>query len=101
METSLRFEGLSEIFLELNGVIKAPIDVTPALPTNSMDLEGGRIAEIKLWLKENAEKMGVTHWVSIDDLNMSEGLTNFVHCKRFNEGIKQTGLADKILKFLE
>mgnify|MGYP002360174241 FL=1 len=93
-------KALSEIFLELNGVIKAPIDVTPALPTNSMDLEGGRVAEIKLWLKENAEKMGVTHWVSVDDLNMSEGLTNFVHCKRFNEGIKQTGLADKIVKFL-
>jgi len=94
-------KALTEIFLEFNGVIKAPIDVTPALPTNAMDLEGGRVNEIKLWLKNNAEKMNVTHWVSIDDLNMTEGLTNFVHCKRFNEGIKQCGIKDKIVKFLK
>jgi hypothetical protein len=30
------------------------------------------------------------------------GLENFVHCKRPNlEGIKQSGIKEKILKFLE
>lgn len=96
---------LTEIFLEFNGVIKAPIDVTPALPTNAMYLESGRVAEIKLWLKDNAEKLNVTHWVAVDDLEMAEtpikiGLSNFVWCPKFNEGIKQIGIKEKILKFL-
>jgi hypothetical protein len=30
------------------------------------------------------------------------GVDNFVHCKRpYNEGIKQSGIKEKILKFLE
>jgi len=93
-------DELKGIFLEFNGVIKAPFTVTPALPTNAMDLEGGRVKEINLWLKENAEKLNVTHWVAIDDMNMSEGLDNFVWCKKFNEGIKQLGIKEKIIKFL-
>jgi hypothetical protein len=67
------------------------------------------------WLNKHPE---VTHWVAIDDLDMSveylskhfshkdgldenPGLTNFVHTPMSNEGIKQSGVKDKILKFLE
>jgi hypothetical protein len=71
------------------------------------ELEHSRTVEIKEWLHDHPE---VTHWVAVDDLNMGKdgsswklwGLDNFVHCKRpHNEGIKQSGIKEKILKFLE
>lgn len=92
-------DQIKEIFLEFNGVIKAPFDTTPMLPTSGADLEGGRIGEINLWLKENKEKLNITNWVAIDDLKMFE-LENFVHCSKDNEGIKQCGIKEKVLKFL-
>jgi hypothetical protein len=106
------------------GVIKAPIDVTPNTEDiapdawsglrYSADLELERSIEIKHWLKHHPE---VTHWVAIEDLNMSTeylsqyfthaenleqlpGLSNFVLTPLRNEGIKQTGIKDKILKYL-
>jgi chorismate-pyruvate lyase len=78
-------------------------------------LELERSIEITDWLLKNPQ---VTHWVAVDDLNMSveylsqhfaakdpeddekPGLTNFVHTPQSNEGIKQSGVKDKILKFL-
>ena len=78
-----------------------------------MELE--RSIEILDWLEKHPE---VTNWVAVDDLNMSidylskhfthkdpdnnekPGLTNFVHTPRSNEGIKQSGVKEKILKFL-
>jgi hypothetical protein len=96
-------------YYEKQGIIKRPIDFT----TNTIDgdkvtwfrnwdLEGTRSVQIQEWLKEHPE---VTHWVAVDDLDMSKkdgwGLENFVHCKRpYNEGIKQSGLKEKIIKFL-
>ena len=68
--------------------------------------------EIKEWLKNHPE---VTHWVAVDDLNMgvhmektawgesydrSWGLENFVWTPRTSEGIKQSGIKEKILKYL-
>ena len=53
-----------------------------------------------------ADADGITHWVAVDDLNMSPeynqgyGLKNFVLTPRSNEGIKQTGIKNKILKYL-
>lgn len=91
---------IKEIFIEFNDVIKTPFDMTAKLPTpNGSDLEGGRVGEINLWLKENKEKLGVTHWVAVDDLKMFD-LDNFVHCPKEMEGIKQTGIKEKIIKFL-
>lgn len=57
----------------------------------------------------------ITKWVAVDDLHMgiyvdagsygpyerSWGLSNFVWTPRNNEGIKQSGVKDKILKFLK
>lgn len=91
---------------EQYGVIKGPIDYTPTLEIEdfkNLEMNGKkgyedeRSIEIKKWLGLNPE---VTHWVAVDDLNMKEDLTNFVHTIRKNEGIKQTGIKDKILKFL-
>jgi hypothetical protein len=74
-----------------------------------------RSIEIQDWILRNPE---VTHWVAIDDLDMSvdflsehflnenpesdvkPGLTNFVHTPMSNEGIKQSGVKEKILKYL-
>lgn len=108
-------EELQEMFLNY-GVIKSPIDTTPNFLTyksklgfSKSDLEQNRISEIKSWLKSHSE---VTHWVAVDDLDLGErfgpvsgnsngGLKNFVLTTRPNtEGIKQSGIKEKILKFL-
>ena len=92
---------ITEIFTELNGVIKAPFDRTPfSKEYTAMNLEGGRMGEINMWLKENKEKLVITHWVAVDDLKMFD-LENFVHCPRVMEGIKQTGVKQKIINFLK
>jgi len=74
--------------------------------------EQERYFEIMRWLSHNPS---VTHWVAIDDLHMGKevtassygpftreewGLQNFVWTPRDWEGIKQSGIKDKILKFL-
>jgi hypothetical protein len=107
-------EQIQEMY-EIRG-IKKPIDLTPLftdlaakqlLPKDFVlpyfdRIEIERHLEILHWLKEHPE---VTHWVAVDDLDMKIqdgwGLTNFVHCQRpYNEGIKQSGIKDKIIKFL-
>ena len=102
---------MKEIFAH-NGVIKGPIGFTPSSKHYNADtLEWGRTDEIKMWLDHHAWKSDIK-WVAIDDLNMSidyadkvgnlaHGLENFVHCPRVMEGIKQTGVKEKILKFLQ
>lgn len=89
-------EQLQDMFKEY-GVIKSPIDVTPnVVLKNLQDLESNRVTEITNWLNNHPE---VTHWVAIDDLDLSK-LPNFVHTKKMKEGIKQSGIKEKIIKFL-
>ena len=108
-------EQLQEMFVKY-GVIKSPIDVTPSFLKyqskfgfSKDDLEQNRISEIKKWLSNNPQ---VTHWVAVDDLDLGEkfgpisgnsngGLTNFVHTPKSTQGIKQSGVKEKIIKFLE
>jgi hypothetical protein len=109
-------EELGEYY-EQQGIIKKPIAVTTNLGqctwyndqvwiwSPRWDLEMTRVIEITQFLHDNPE---VTHWVSIDDLNMGKngedwknwGLDNFVLTPLGNEGIKQSGIKNKILKFL-
>jgi hypothetical protein len=102
--------------------IKPPIDVTPFfsdlvksgdVSSNTVvphfsKLEFERHLEILNWLKLHPE---VTKWAVIDDLDMSKkfrpefsdtwGLDNFVLSARpYREGIKQSGLKEKIINFL-
>lgn len=101
---------LDAIF-KFNGVKKSPEFATLFLEDFDKEsaglfawkgwLERIRCLEIKHFLSEHPE---VTHWVAIDDLNMSNeflkpGLDNFVLTPRCSEGIKQTGLTKQILKF--
>lgn len=103
-------EQMRELY-KIRGVKKLPI----AFTRNDLDcelfmsikpekeLEFTRHLEIKDWLSFNPQ---VTNWVAVDDLDMSrdflypDGLMNFVHTPRPSEGIKQSGIKDKIVNFL-
>jgi hypothetical protein len=102
-------EELGDYYLS-QGIIKRPIGVTKFFddldinidnydPNYSLEIE--RHFEILDWLKDHPM---VTHWVSVDDLNMSNsgrnwGLTNFVLTPSSNQGLKQCGVKEKVLKF--
>ena len=117
-------EELGEYY-ESQGIIKKPIAVTDIFKDifpkewNAFrfraELELERSMEIGHWLENHPE---VTHWVAVDDLDMgpeflskyfshsededkNPGLTNFVLTPRSREGIKQSGVKEKILKFLK
>lgn len=117
-------EQLGEYYLS-QGISKKPIAVTELFkdifPSEwsqlrfRAELELERSMEIQNWLEQHPE---VTNWVAIDDLDMSieflsghfaakdgsdskPGLSNFVHTPRSNEGIKQSGIKEKIIKFLK
>ena len=111
-------------YYESQGIIKRPIAVTDQFKDvfpkewNAFrfraELELERSMEIGHWLENHPE---VTHWAAVDDLNMSAeflskyfskeesdknpGLTNFVLTPRSREGIKQSGVKEKIVKFLK
>ena len=117
-------EELGEYYLS-QGILKVPIATTPRTEDIApekwnilrfrADLELERSIEIQHYLETHPE---ITHWVSIDDLDMSvdflsnhfthkdgldekPGLTNFVHTPQQYEGIKQSGVKEKVLKFLQ
>jgi hypothetical protein len=107
-------DELKEMFTKY-GVVKEPIDATPNIPLEydknyytAEELAEYRVSEIKTWLKEHPE---VTQWVAVDDLPLGEtfgpisgnsngGLSNFVLTPKSSQGIKQSGIKEKILKFL-
>ena len=98
-------------YYEDQGICKSPIAVTPKLKDFDESaaalfewrgwLERARCLEIQEWLKRNE----IQRWVAVDDLNMSNeylqpGLEHFVLTPRSNEGIKQPGIANKIITIL-
>jgi hypothetical protein len=110
-------------YYESKGICKKPIAYTPNLSECNWynagtfvwaprwDLEQTRAIEIRQYLIDHPE---ITHWVAIDDLNMGApytdetwgemdrdwGLKNFVLTPKSREGIKQSGIKEKILEFL-
>jgi hypothetical protein len=101
-------------YYESQGIIKKPIAFTDSILYddyenfpwhNKWELEQTRSLEISQYLGQNSV---ITHWVSIDDLDMSLkdvddktwGLKNFVLTPNDLEGIKQSGKKEKIIKFL-
>jgi hypothetical protein len=103
------------------GILKKPVGFTKLLgqfddPENFVwsrqwRLEQSRSLEILQYLKDHPE---VTEWVAVDDLNMGIpqaheswgememdcGLTNFVLTPKSSEGIKQSGIKEKIVNYL-
>ena len=117
--TFATLEELGDYYVA-QGILKKPIGFTKILGefdapedfpwSRQWDLAQTRCLEIRQWLKEHPE---VTNWVAVDDLNMGKtgtyysmdfehewGLENFVYTPLRNEGIKQSGVKDKIVKFL-
>ncbi len=111
------------IYYENQGIIKEPIDFTHSMSYEeyeqsrvdntfknyNYEYDEVRANEIRKYLSEYPE---ITHWIAIDDLDMRYysydytgeiiipwGLKNFI-MTRIDEGLKQTGLKDKILKYL-
>lgn len=116
-------EELGEYYTA-QGIKKKPIGITPRTQDIPADywndkarfsmrysIEEERAFEIKYSL---GQFTSITNWVAVDDLNMSNkqkrsgvqiendwGLSNFVHTARSREGIKQTGIEEKIISFLK
>lgn len=88
---------LETIFKE-NGVIRSPKFITENLKA-SFDLERNRFFEVHKFIID----YGVTDFIAIDDLDLRQGglkpVENFFLTKS-GEGIKQTGLKEKILNKL-
>ena len=114
-------EELGEYY-ESQGIIKKPIGFTKFVRdctcynehtfpwSREWGLEQERSIEIKQYLIDHSE---ITHWVAIDDLNMGKsimdysiiytrdwGLDNFIHTPSSREGIKQSNIKEKVIKFL-
>jgi hypothetical protein len=101
-------------YYQAQGIIKRPIGVTERFK----DIFPKEWTALRFRADLELERsMEITQWVAIDDLDMSikflgahfaandasdkkPGLKNFVHTPRMREGIKQTGVKEKILKFL-
>jgi len=91
---------LSEFF-EWNGITHKITAYTPSawgvMFTSFQQLEECRAYEINLYVHERE----LINWVAIDDLDLSPWIpNNFVHTPKSNEGIKQSGVKDKILNIL-
>jgi hypothetical protein len=87
-----------QTFYKKQGILKLPIAYTK--PTKKYDLKiyaQQRANEIKTYL-ELADN--ITHWVSIDDIDMSKYLDNFVHISNVTLGLKQEGVSQLVLKYL-
>jgi hypothetical protein len=110
-------------YYESQGIIKKPIAFTKRVSdctyynehtfvwSPRWMLEQERSIEITQYLHDHPE---ITHWVAIDDLNMGIpqvheswgdmemdwGLANFVLTPKRMEGIKQSGIKEKILNYL-
>jgi len=110
-------EELGEYYLS-KGILKAPIAFTKRYigcdkPDEfewfrSTMYEQQRCIEVRQYLIDHPE---ITHWACIDDLSLGEkdsygferkwGLSNFVHTPKMNEGIKQSGVKEKLLEYLK
>ena len=91
-------EELNEIF-KINGVDKSPFDITNQIKvkfTSSTSFD--RASAINKYTKTH----NITDYVVIDDLDMTQFFGDeFVYCARGDmEGIKQSGIKNKILKVL-
>ena len=88
-------EELDKIF-KYNGVIKSPEATTSFSKWKmSSSLQLDRIKQIEQYVHYSE----ITHWVAIDDLNLSDLGDRFVRTTD-NEGLKELGIKNKILNIL-
>lgn len=94
-------EVMNRIF-EWNNVKCTITDITPNLWgiefMKVQELEACRASEIIKYVCDN----NVQKFIVIDDYDLNPWFeANFIHIKRANEGIKQLGIKEKIIKFLK
>ena len=95
-------EVMNKIF-KWNRVNTVVTDITPNLWgvkfKSTAQLEDCRADEILKYTHEH----DIEHWVAIDDLDLSPWISeeHFVRTPRSNEGIKQSGVKNKILKLIQ
>jgi hypothetical protein len=97
---SYTIEQLNRIF-EINMVNAKIFDITPQLwgikYFNLTELEECRANEILKYVEDH----NIKKFIAIDDLNLSKWLpNNFIRTPIANEGIKQSGIKDKIFKLI-
>lgn len=92
-----------DIIFKNNGVIQSPVDKTPNTPISMSWIEKNRMSDIESYLRQN--DLIDSNWIIIDDLNVREFLPeeyrDRVFLTRDLEGIKQSGLKEKIIKRLK
>jgi len=113
-------ETMGELYIKRD-IIKKPYDYTSLNGLNipedfvwnkNFEPQQTRSLEILDYLRTN---VNINNWVAVDDLDLRKfitskkseileerkwGLENFVWTNKFNEGIKQCGIKDKIIKYL-
>lgn len=108
-------------YYESQGIIKRPMGITPYTSDIDPELWNKRFRFSAMLEEERAFEIthtlglypSITHWVAVDDLFMGRkykmptytieyewGLSNFVYTPKSREGIKQSGVKEKILEFL-
>jgi len=107
--TYCQLSEMQDLYLE-RGVIKKPVGYTIVFSNKDPDILDEtseykdyykinarvREKEIQHWLDTHPN---VSKWVAVDDLPMNK-LDSFVHTIRPDEGIKQYGIKEKIIKKL-
>jgi len=94
-------EQMNEIF-KWNGLNTFITDITPNLWkvkfTSLAQLEDCRADEILKYVHEHE----IQNWIAIDDLDLSPWISpeHFVRTPKVSEGIKQSGVKDKILNII-
>ena len=91
---------LKEIF-DAHNVLKSPIAITSKISSRSMkNLEFNRVGQIEDFIAEN----NVGKWIAVDDMHLAQWAKlaiadRFVRTNQM-EGIKQSGLKERIIKML-
>jgi hypothetical protein len=115
-----KIDKMQELYSK-RGILKVPIDYTSIngleIPDSfkwdsKFELEQTRSLEIIQYLNSNLK---INNWVAVDDLDLRKflsnkkseiievrewGLEKFVWTQKYNEGIKQCSVKDKIISFL-
>ena len=95
--TEWNLQELDNIF-KFNKVIKSPIDVTEVCPTSISNYAKNRAHEIDIYVQNHPT---IEKFVVIDDLDLKPYVPEGTFIRTIErEGIKQSGIKDKILKIM-
>lgn len=93
----ITLDEMDNVF-KFNNVIKSPIDATKIFPISFSNKDKNRANEIDIYRQEH----NITNYVIIDDLNLEYYAPKEKFIKTIErEGIKQSGVKQKILKILQ